>query len=428
MTSKETPKKAYRASNSWIDSTSCRLCRAVGDTSRRKNIFKPSNRALLKIAEQICGHPIVYEVDLPHLICRPCERRLNNTVDFQKVIVETERSFHQSESSQTRFKRCVDVSPSISQPPRSRQVTCAAPSARTSLSFDSCQESRENIENVSPLQDDQSLKQQLNMLLREANKQLVNITRRDEPSVLRDGTYGGLSQETWMVEIVNELSTRCLAIAEILSRLLDCSMLDPGKKLPPICLIYSIIMFTRCHELSRVQRINTVTVLLTEGKASSNVSNRLTGIKYKSDTFLRLNILFERLNKYGFCLSISKKYVVLDDIGKQFLDHAVELVKSGRKFVFVVDNIDWEEKVHDMRKVHQNKSVHAVATSMVFTRVSSDHLPDDGPQKDIRTCNFCELVSMKEEDLKEIQKRYRILVARILIKKFPEFSTLNPTI
>lgn len=120
-----------------------------------------------------------------------------------------------------------------------------------------------------------------------------------------------------------------------------------------------------------------------------------------------------------------KKYVVLDDIGKHFLDHAIELVKSGRKFVFVVDNVDWMEKVHDMREVHQNKSVHAIATSMVFTRVSSDHLPDDGPQKDIRTCNFRELVTIKDEELKEIQNRYRIFVARILIKQFPEFQRLK---
>ena len=122
---------------------------------------------------------------------------------------------------------------------------------------------------------------------------------------------------------------------------------------------------------------------------------------------------------------MSKKYVVLDDIGKHFLDHAVELAKSGRKFVFVVDNIDWMEKVHDMREVHQNKSVHAVATSMVFTRVSSDHLPDDGPQKDIRTCNFRELVTIKDEELKEIQNRYKILVARILVEKFPKFKHLK---
>jgi hypothetical protein len=119
------------------------------------------------------------------------------------------------------------------------------------------------------------------MVLREANKELVNIARRDEPSVLRDRTYGGLAQETWMVAILNELSTKCPTVAEILSSFLDCSMLNPEKKLPPICLIYSIIMFMRCHELSRVQRINTV--LLTEGKASSNVSNRLIGIKNKSD-------------------------------------------------------------------------------------------------------------------------------------------------
>jgi hypothetical protein len=78
-----------------------------------------------------------------------------------------------------------------------------------------------------------------------------------------------------------------------------------------------------------------------------------------------------------------------------------------------------------MREVHQNKSVHAVATSMVFTRVSSDHLPDDGPQKNVKTCNFRELVTIKDSELKEIQNRYRIFVARILIKKFPQFACLN---
>ncbi len=119
------------------------------------------------------------------------------------------------------------------------------------------------------------------MVLREANKELVNIARRDKLSVLRDRTYGGLAQKTWMVAILNKLSTKCPTVAEILSSFLDCSMLNPEKRLPPICLIYSIIMFMRCPELSRVQRINTV--LLTEGKASSNVSNRLIGIKNKSD-------------------------------------------------------------------------------------------------------------------------------------------------
>lgn len=133
----------------------------------------------------------------------------------------------------------------------------------------------------------------------------------------------------------------------------------------------------------------------------------------------------ERLNKYGSCLSTWKKHVILDDIGQHFLDHAVHLVKAGKKFVYVVGNIDWEEKVHDMRQHYQNKSVHTVATSIVFSRVSSDQLPDNGPQKGIQKCNVCEIVSMSAEELKDIQHRYRMFVARLLNEKFSERASLN---
>jgi hypothetical protein len=36
------------------------------------------------------------------------------------------------------------------------------------------------------------------------------------------------------------------------------------------------------------------------------------------------------------------------------MDHAVELVKRENKLVFVLDNIDWTVKVHDMRADNQN--------------------------------------------------------------------------
>ena len=68
MSSKRTAVKVnsalspFRAINSPF-----RLCRATGDPNHRKNLFKPSKRALLSIAEQICVHPIVYETNLPHL-------------------------------------------------------------------------------------------------------------------------------------------------------------------------------------------------------------------------------------------------------------------------------------------------------------------------------------------------------------------------
>ena len=60
------------------------------------------------------------------------------------------------------------------------------------------------------------------------------------------------------------------------------------------------------------------------------------------------------------------KYNIQGDIGKHFPDHAVQQVKAGKKFVLVLDNIDWDVKVHDMRSHKQNTSVLAVATSIVF--------------------------------------------------------------
>ena len=131
------------------------------------------------------------------------------------------------------------------------------------------------------------------------------------------------------------------------------------------------------------------------------------------------------MNKYGICLSHSNKYTVLDDIGSHFLDHAIELVKAGKKFCYVIDNIDWEEKVHDMRSSHQNRSVHAVATSMVFSRVPSDHLPDDGPQHNVKTFDFKELVHMSNEEMSKIKDRCKVLIAKILLEKFQMFSNVK---
>ena len=81
-----------------------------------------------------------------------------------------------------------------------------------------------------------------------------------------------MSSDSWMSEVLEELATRCPVINGILSTLLE-SSIYPEKKLPAVCLIYGIMMFLRCHELSRIQRINSV--LLIEGQSSVNVSHTL---------------------------------------------------------------------------------------------------------------------------------------------------------
>ena len=103
-----------------------------------------------------------------------------------------------------------------------------------------------------------------------ANKELIEVARRSDSSVLRERGYDGLSAEGWMSNVLNELATRCPMVNSILCGLLE-NTTFPDKKNPAICLIYGIMMFLRCHELSRIQRINSV--LLVQGQASVNVSH-----------------------------------------------------------------------------------------------------------------------------------------------------------
>ena len=92
------------------------------------------------------------------------------------------------------------------------------------------------------------------------------------------------------------------------------------------------------------------------------------------------------------------KYTVQEEVRKHFLDHAVQLLKEGKTFVLVLNNIDWDAKVHDMRSDQQNRSVHAVATSMVFDRISSSNIPDNGPKKHLNDCNLMDLLTLSVQE------------------------------
>ena len=70
-------KKVYKSLGN-TSSSCCRLCKSVGDTSYCKNLFGKGNRALLATAEIIYSSPLIQDKTLPHLLCRPCERRLKN--------------------------------------------------------------------------------------------------------------------------------------------------------------------------------------------------------------------------------------------------------------------------------------------------------------------------------------------------------------
>ena len=104
MSSTQTPKKVY-APSSHVNLSCCRLCKSVGDISHLKNLFAKNNRALLASVEELYGGSLSQIELLPRLVCRPCERRVNNFKAFKNIITETKQSFE-------RVKRCIEVSPS----------------------------------------------------------------------------------------------------------------------------------------------------------------------------------------------------------------------------------------------------------------------------------------------------------------------------
>ncbi len=126
---KETPKKYYPKSSSASESK-CRLCGGIFEKKYCKNLFAKRNENLLRSAEIINGGNLVCEDGFPNLLCRPCERRLDNFAKFRKMVCEVQ-------SSLSRKKRCIEVSPSapISSAKSSRASFSGNVTSRRSLSF-----------------------------------------------------------------------------------------------------------------------------------------------------------------------------------------------------------------------------------------------------------------------------------------------------
>ena len=121
------------------------------------------------------------------------------------------------------------------------------------------------------------------------------------------------------------------------------------------------------------------------------------------------------------------KYPILDDIGNHVMDEAVELVNKGHKFVYVMDNIDWTIKVHEMRSENQNRDVHAVATSLVFDRVPNKQFTSNAPQQSLGDVDIRKVVAPTAEEMLCTRKRYKILVGNVIceyLQAFKDFKDL----
>ena len=112
------------------------------------------------------------------------------------------------------------------------------------------------------------LKAMTDIVSKAVNEEISNVRRRSENSALRKREYDGLADLSWK-EIYGEIERKCPTTKQFLMTLVDGEDGDE-KKIPPVCLMYSISMLLRVPELSRLRKLNTI--LLSDGGISKIVS------------------------------------------------------------------------------------------------------------------------------------------------------------
>lgn len=85
---------------------------------------------------------------------------------------------------------------------------------------------------------------------------------------------------------------------------------------------------------------------------------------------------------------------------------------------FVVDNIDIRQNVCNMTEANQNMDYHWVNGNIVVNRVSGNHLPDDGPIKDILDVESSEILPSAQDHM-AYAKLLKVHIQRILVKRIP---------
>ena len=129
MASKGTPTKLYKKRpESTTNISRCRLCDSVVDPDHSKVLFRSQNETVLRNVEIICDEKLPYDSELPRFICRPCERRLKNAVEFRETVKKTQRILHEN----VRRKRCVELSPSVQT---TAKVRATGSTRRRSIDF-----------------------------------------------------------------------------------------------------------------------------------------------------------------------------------------------------------------------------------------------------------------------------------------------------
>ena len=110
---------------------------------------------------------------------------------------------------------------------------------------------------------------------------------------------------------------------------------------------------------------------------------------------------------------------LLDLMGGHFHDKIVELVKEGKKFYTVNDNLHCKTTVKNMRVDHMNKQHNWFASIIVFERIDFSYLDNVIPLGDVQNVSN-ENCLLTPEEVKKLQSDFKVLVGRVFLEFFKQ--------
>ena len=134
--------------------------------------------------------------------------------------------------------------------------------------------------------------------------------------------------------------------------------------------------------------------------------------------------VFDRLQPMGVSLSYCRSLGVVELIGGHFNDQLIDLLKQGKRFRLVGDNINWKVGVHDQRLDNTSKMMHAFGSAAIVQNIDFRHLSACSPQRPYdETPVQAFLPSV--DDIEAIKHDYTILASRVAFEFIPYFKSFE---
>lgn len=216
-------------------------------------------------------------------------------------------------------------------------------------------------------------------------KEVQHYCRKDTPAILRTkgkGDYSNLATFSYE-QLENDMDTYMPTLWSILKAAAFNPNHSKNKKKnfesmkPAILSAGAKLIAIHSQEMNVHKQI--IAVALKKGGLKKTGFKRL-GKSYDTMSYNYVNQILD---------SYAEKF---DSTIKEWKEEAEDPNKADIGYVFANDNVDWELGTRHMTEDNQNKSLHKINLIAYKNRVYSKHLPDDGPQRNIRLVTYIQMI------------------------------------